>query len=258
MKKAFPVALMLIGLVFLAAGAYTVVRGIDARADVRDELEAQNIVTPEDASIPNAAVVDAATAQSMADIIGVHADEATGGRSYAELGRYLTPDGGDTSDEAEALKDEAGNPVPNPLRNVAFHPSDNPAILFYHKAAPPGGDEQFGREVQADDARAGAGGAQGHVAGTGGDVEDVVSRRDGEAVEQVARRHRVDVLGDRRVVPRRPGRAVGVLEIDECGHAAHASGGALPQRCRSSATIDISSLVPIGPPQLNCSPIRPR
>jgi hypothetical protein len=47
MKKAFPVALMLIGLVFLAAGAYTVVRGIDASADVRDELEAQRIVTPE-------------------------------------------------------------------------------------------------------------------------------------------------------------------------------------------------------------------
>ena len=123
MKKAFPVALMLIGLVFLAAGAYTVVRGIDARADVRDELEAQKIVTPEDASIPNAAVVDAATAQSMANIIGVHAEEATGGRSYAELGRFLTPDGGDTSDEAAALKDEEGNPVANPVRNVAFQAS---------------------------------------------------------------------------------------------------------------------------------------
>jgi hypothetical protein len=123
MKKAFPVALMLIGLVFLAAGAYTIVRGIDAKADVRDELEAQKIVTTEDASIPNAPVVDAATAQSMAEIIGVHAEEATGGRTYAELGRFLTPDGGDTSDEAEALKDEEGNPVANPLRNVAFQAS---------------------------------------------------------------------------------------------------------------------------------------
>jgi starch synthase (maltosyl-transferring) len=27
------------------------------------------------------------------------------------------------------------------LRNVTFHASDNPAILFYHKAAPPGGDD---------------------------------------------------------------------------------------------------------------------
>lgn len=120
MKKAFPISLMLIGLVFLAAGVYTVTRGFDARAQVRDELVAQSIVTPEDASIPNAQVKDADTAQAMADIIGVHANEATGGRSYAELGRFLTPDGGDTSDEAEALKDADGNPVANPVRNLAF------------------------------------------------------------------------------------------------------------------------------------------
>ena len=123
MKKAFPVALMLIGLVFLAAGVYTVVRGYDAKEQVRDELEAQKIVTSEDASIPNAPVVDAATADAMADIIGVHAAEATGGRTYAEMGRFLTPEGGDTSDEALALKDEEGNPVANPLRNVAFQAS---------------------------------------------------------------------------------------------------------------------------------------
>ena len=123
MKKAFPVALMLIGLVFLAAGVYTVVRGFDAKGQVRDELEAQKIVTSEDASIPNAPVVDAATADAMANIIGVHATEATGGRTYAEMGRYLTPEGGDTSDEALALKDEEGNPVANPLRNVAFQAS---------------------------------------------------------------------------------------------------------------------------------------
>src|ERR671936_1682513 len=73
--------------------------------------------------MPNAAVDYAATAQSMADIIGVHADEATGGRSYAELGRFLTPDGGDTSDEAAALKDEEGNPLANPVRNTAFQAS---------------------------------------------------------------------------------------------------------------------------------------
>jgi hypothetical protein len=93
MKKGCPVALMLIGLVFLASGAYTVIRGIDAKGQVRDQLEAQRIVTPDDASIPNAPVVDTATAQSMAEIIGIHAAEARDGRTYAELGRFLTPDG---------------------------------------------------------------------------------------------------------------------------------------------------------------------
>ena len=123
LQKLFPMALVVIGLAFLAGGAYTTVRGFDARADVREQLIAQKIVTPEDASIPNAPVADAATAISMAEIIGHHVEEATGGKTYAEMGRFLTPDGGDTSDETQALKDDEGNPVANPLRNVAFQAS---------------------------------------------------------------------------------------------------------------------------------------
>jgi hypothetical protein len=59
----------------------------------------------------------------MADIINEHALAATGGKTYAELGRFLAADGGDTSDEAAALKDDEGNPVPNPARNTAFQAS---------------------------------------------------------------------------------------------------------------------------------------
>ena len=123
MKKAFPIGLVIVGLAFLGGGIYTTVRGFDAKDQVRAVLLAQNITTPEDAAIPDARVDDAATAHAMANIIGVHASEATGGRTYAELGRFLAADGGDTSDEAAALKDSEGNPVPNPLRNVAFQAS---------------------------------------------------------------------------------------------------------------------------------------
>jgi len=122
LKKAFPVALMLFGLVFVAGGVYTVYRGFDARDQVRDELVAQNITTPEDASIPNARVDDTATARSMANIIDVHARESTDGLTYSEMGRFMTPDGdpAGTSDETKALLDDSGKPVANPLRNVAF------------------------------------------------------------------------------------------------------------------------------------------
>ena len=120
LRKSFPVALIVIGLAFAIGGVYTVVRGFDARTEVRDQLLTQKITTPEDASIPNVRVADAATADSMANIIGVHSLEATGGKTYAELGRFLAADGGDTSDEALALKDSEGNPVPNPVRDVAF------------------------------------------------------------------------------------------------------------------------------------------
>jgi len=123
MRKVIPILLIVVGLGFLAGGVYATVRGFDAKDQVRAELLAQNITTPEDAAIPNARVDDAATANAMAEIIGVHAAEATGGQTYAEMGRFLAADGGDTSDEALALKDDEGNPVPNPLRNVAFQAS---------------------------------------------------------------------------------------------------------------------------------------
>jgi hypothetical protein len=123
MRKTFAIVLVIVGVGFLGAGVYTTTRGFDARAEVRDQLLAQRITTPEDAAIPNARVQDAATAHAMANIIGVHAMEATGGKTYAEMGRFLAADGGDTSDEAAALKDAEGNPVANPLRNVAFQAS---------------------------------------------------------------------------------------------------------------------------------------
>jgi hypothetical protein len=125
MKKAFPIALMVFGLVFIGAGLYTANRGFDAKDQVREELLAQNITTPEDASIPNARVDDPSTARSMADIIDVHALDSTGGLTYSELGRFAAANGdiAGTSNEDEAVIDADGNPVPNPLRNTAFQAS---------------------------------------------------------------------------------------------------------------------------------------
>jgi hypothetical protein len=124
-KKAFPIALMLLGLVFVGAGIYTANRGFDAEDQVRDELLAQNITTPEDASIPNARVRNVSTAQAMADIIDHHARESSGGLTYSEMGRFMTPDGdpAGTSNPEEAVIGADGNPVANPLRNTAFQAS---------------------------------------------------------------------------------------------------------------------------------------
>lgn len=72
---------------FAAAGGYAMVRGFDARSQVRAELGSEHIVTSEDAAIPNAPVVSAETALAQADIIKVHMLEATGGKTYAELDR---------------------------------------------------------------------------------------------------------------------------------------------------------------------------
>ncbi|HEX4979043.1 MAG TPA: hypothetical protein VFV35_03160 [Acidimicrobiales bacterium] len=125
MKKLFPIALMAIGVVFLAAGGYTIYRGMDAKDQVRTELVRQNITTPEDASIPNVRVDDVASAQAMADIIDVHARDGSGGLTYAEMGRFAVPDGdpAGTDDPKAALTGSDGKPVPNAARNTAFQAS---------------------------------------------------------------------------------------------------------------------------------------
>lgn len=125
MKKIFPILLMALGVAFLGAGGYATYRGLDARSQVRDELIAQDITTPDDASLPGERVDDIATARSMADIIGHHALDSSDGLTYSEMGRFMTPDGdpAGTNDEAAAVTDANGNPVANPVRNVAFQAS---------------------------------------------------------------------------------------------------------------------------------------
>jgi hypothetical protein len=86
LRAAFYV-MLIASLGFTAAGGYAMWRGFDARDQVAAELAAEKIVTPEDASIPNAPVTSAETAQSQADIIQKHALEATGGKTYAEMDR---------------------------------------------------------------------------------------------------------------------------------------------------------------------------
>jgi hypothetical protein len=132
MKKAFPISLMIMGLVFLGAGFYTADRGLDAKDQVTRELHAQNIVTPEDATLPNVRVHDAASAAAMADIIGRHAEESTGGLTYAQMGRFMVASGdpAGTNNEAEAVVGADGKPVANPLRNVAFQASALRTSLF--------------------------------------------------------------------------------------------------------------------------------
>ena len=122
MKKAFPLVLIFLGLVFVGAGVYTGFRGLDARDQVREELTAQDIVTPEDATIPNTPVRDTATAQSMANVIEKHSLEASGGLTYAEMGRFMTADHdpAGTDDPAKAVTGADGKPVANPVRNTAL------------------------------------------------------------------------------------------------------------------------------------------
>lgn len=118
--RLFPKLVIVIGIIFAIAGLVTVGTGIYIRSFVGNQLSAQNIITPDDASIPGVPVNSIATALSMADIIQHHAAARTNELSYAEMGRFAVESGdpAGTSNPDMALKDENGNPVPNAARDT--------------------------------------------------------------------------------------------------------------------------------------------
>ena len=118
--RLFPKMVIIVGVVMALAGLVVVGAGIYIRTFVGDQLAAQNITTPEDASIPNAPVNSIATTLSMADIIQHHAAGSSNGLTYSQMGRFAV-EGGDpagTDDAEQALKDANGKPVANQARNT--------------------------------------------------------------------------------------------------------------------------------------------
>jgi hypothetical protein len=118
--RLFPRMVIAVGIAFALAGAVAAGAGIYIRSFVISELTAQNITTPEDASIPNAPVTSMATALSMADIIQHHAADSGKGLTYAQMGRFAVESGdpAGTNNPDEALKDANGKPVANQARNT--------------------------------------------------------------------------------------------------------------------------------------------
>jgi hypothetical protein len=116
--KLFPKMVIAVGIAFALAGVVAAGAGISINGFVTQQLAAQNITTPEDASIPNAPVTSIATALSMADIIQHHAAESGKGLTYAQMGRFAVESGdpAGTNNADEALKDTNGKPVANQAR----------------------------------------------------------------------------------------------------------------------------------------------
>jgi hypothetical protein len=70
-------------------------------------------------TIANETVDNGKEARCFASYMRIHALEATGGQTYAQMGRFLDANGKPTSDESQAAKDpKTGQPVENGLRNL--------------------------------------------------------------------------------------------------------------------------------------------
>ena len=121
MSKLFQYGGIVASIVLIAIGAGALYMGVNGRAEVRDNLKREQIVgTPVMAkSVANKQVVTGAQAKAFATGMRKHTLEATGGQTYAQMGRFLTAAGKPTNDEkAAAIDKQTGKPVENGARNI--------------------------------------------------------------------------------------------------------------------------------------------
>ena len=133
------------GAVLILFGVVALFLGINGYQTVGDELSKEQIVggsdmapaeiekaaseagLPDTIDLPTCDVVDETIdtgdeARCFAQYMRIHALEATGGLSYAQMGRFQSADNPDdpagTSDDTAAAKDENGQPISNGARNI--------------------------------------------------------------------------------------------------------------------------------------------
>ena len=143
-KTLFEIGGYLAAVLMIAFGIGAVVMGVNGRNEVRNDVKREFIVGSPDmnktailaeakqAKLPQA-ILDTlptcnvagkeintgARAKCFASYMRIHTFEASGGKTYSQMGRFLTKDGKDTNDSAAAAKDpKTGQPVENGARNI--------------------------------------------------------------------------------------------------------------------------------------------
>ncbi|HEX2292030.1 MAG TPA: hypothetical protein VHH55_01875 [Gaiellaceae bacterium] len=118
-RKIFEYGGIAASIVLIAFGIGSIGLGAWGVNEVRDNLAQENIVGTPDSSIPGQKVDTGDEALAFATTMRKHALEATDGRTYAEMGRFIDAQGNETNDEAAAAKDpKTGQPVANGARNI--------------------------------------------------------------------------------------------------------------------------------------------
>jgi hypothetical protein len=119
-RRLFVTGGLIASVILVVFGTASIVMGVNGRSEVRDSISREKIVgTPDMKGVANEKITTGAEAKLFADGMRKHAMEATGDRTYAEMGRFLDANGKETNDEAKAAKDpKTGQPVENGARNI--------------------------------------------------------------------------------------------------------------------------------------------
>src|SRR5919198_509325 len=126
MRKALEIGGVIAAVALIAFGIGAIVSGFDGKSTVRSNLKQEQIVgTPDmtpaaiaaevkqaglkgvdlpSCSVAGKAINNGSRARCFAQYMRIHALEATGGQTYAQMPRYATADGKGTNNETQALK----------------------------------------------------------------------------------------------------------------------------------------------------------
>jgi hypothetical protein len=140
MSRPFRLGGIIAGLVLVAFGVGAIVTGVAGRSEVADNIKREQIVGSPDmkpsliavaakdagltvalptCDVAGKAISSGGDAKCFASYMRIHALEATGGKTYAQMPQYATADGRGTSDKAKALLDpKSGQPQSNPARQI--------------------------------------------------------------------------------------------------------------------------------------------
>jgi hypothetical protein len=140
MKRLLEYGGYLAAVVLIAFGIGALVLSANGKSTVKDSLGDEKIVGSPDMTpnaiaeeaqkagltgvdLPNCSVAGETVdtggeARCFASYMRIHALEATGGKTYAEMPRFATEDGKGTNDASQAQKDANGQPVPNAAREI--------------------------------------------------------------------------------------------------------------------------------------------
>jgi hypothetical protein len=140
MRRMLEIGGLIAAVVLIGFGVAAVFMGYNGRSTVHTSLTQEQIVgspdmTPDkiaaeakDAnltgvtlptcSVANEPITTGSEARCFAQYMRIHALEATGGQTYAQMPRFASADGKGTNDPAAAAKGPSGKPLDNPARQI--------------------------------------------------------------------------------------------------------------------------------------------
>jgi hypothetical protein len=139
--KTFRLGGLIASVILIAFGAGSIIMGFAGRHEVSTSVKREQIVGTPDmkpsliaqeakqaglrnvdlptCDVAGKAIDNGGDAKCFAQYMRIHALEATGGKTYAQMPHYATADGRGTDDAAKAVMNpKTGKPADNPARNI--------------------------------------------------------------------------------------------------------------------------------------------